>query len=379
MPFARPALSDLISQEQADLAAGLPGTDPLLPVSNLRVLAMLFGEVLHAAYGYLDWISKQAVPFTAVDEAFEGWAAFKGETRKPATKAVDHGTWIGTPGKLIPAGTSITRGDGVEYVTQADATVGGGGSVTAPLQAVVAGATGTLEAGMGLVISNAIAGINSAGLAVGDGTPGVDVEAFESFRTRVLAIYADPPQGGGQADYVKWALEVPGVTRAWCAPNGHGIGTVIVYTMFDIAEAGSGGFPQGAGGVAADEIRDTPATQDLLTVADYVFARQPVTALVYAMAPQANTVNFTINLPGASIAVKAAVAAAIASTFVVFGAPGGTVNLSDIEVALGKLSGTEGFVVTAESCDHGAIAPANGNITSNAGYLPVLGAITWTP
>jgi uncharacterized phage protein gp47/JayE len=379
MPFSRPTLPDLIAQEQSDLAAALPGADPLLPVSNLGILAAIFGETLHAMYGYLDYVAKQSVPFTSVDEAFEGWAALKGVTRKAATAATDHGTWTGTTGLTIPAGTAIVRGDGVAYVTTADATVGGAGTgtVTAPIRAVDPGSAGSLSAGMSLLISNAIAGIASAGVAVGDGTPGTDVEAFEAFRTRVLAIYASPPQGGAASDYVEWALQVPGVTRAWSVPNGLGDGTVVVYTMFDVAEAGHGGFPQGVGGVAAAETRAAAATQDLLTVANYIFDLQPVTALVYALAPQANTVTFTINLPGAGASVKAAIAAAIANVFLVTGAPGGTVNLSEIEAAIAVLPGTAGFVITAEACTHGSLVPGNGNIVSNAGYLPVLGAITW--
>jgi hypothetical protein len=34
-------------------------------------------------------------------------------------------------------------------------------------------------------------------------------------------------------------------------------------------------------------------------------------------------------------------------------------------------------VITAEACTTGSISPTNGNITSNAGYLPVRGVMTW--
>jgi uncharacterized phage protein gp47/JayE len=51
---------------------------------------------------------------------------------------------------------------------------------------------------------------------------------------------------------------VPGVTRAWCAPNGFGSGTVVVYTMWDSAEAAHNGFPQGTDGVSQNE-RDREA------------------------------------------------------------------------------------------------------------------------
>ena len=38
---------------------------------------------------------------------------------------------------------------------------------------------------------------------------------------------------GDNDDYVAWATEVPGVTRAWCSPNGMGAGTVVVRFVRD--------------------------------------------------------------------------------------------------------------------------------------------------
>lgn len=379
MPFARPTLSDQRAQAAADLAAALPGADPLLPASNLGVLADISAEGVNALYGYLDWISRQAVPFTAVDEAFEGWAAFKGVTRKAATFATDTATWPGTLGAVLPAGTPVTRGDGWAYVTTADATVGVGLTVTAPIVAVTAGEAGTLQAGSALLLGVAVSGISSTGAAVGTGLPGVDVESFDAFRTRVLQIYANPPQGGSKSDYVEWAEQVAGVTRAWCYPNLRGAGTVVVYAMMDVAEAIHGGFPQGTGGCATLETRDTHATQDLLAIANWIYDLQPVTALVYVLAPSPNTVAFTILLPGASTALKQAISDQIDAVLSAYGSPGGVVNKSRIDSAISALGAdTDGFLITAESCDHGSISPTNGNITSSAGYIPRRGVLTWS-
>ncbi|MFC7611718.1 baseplate J/gp47 family protein [Teichococcus aestuarii] len=101
----------------------------------------------------------------------------------------------------------------------------------------------------------------------------------------MLDRFRAPPQGGAVADYETWARAVPGVTRAWIAPNGMGAGTVVVYAMLDDAQAGAGGFPQGADGVAAAETRATPATGDQLTIADALYPLRPATALVYVVAP----------------------------------------------------------------------------------------------
>lgn len=378
MPFARPTKSDLVIQAQADLAGQLPGTDPLLRFANLRILAVLLGEGFNAEYGYLDWIAKQAVPFTAEGEAFQGWAGLKNQRQKAATQATGSGAWAGgVPDTLLPAETEVVRGDGWTYLTTADATVAMDGTLTAPLLAVTAGAAGTLSTGSPLIISQAVAGIPSAGVATA-GAPGADLEDFDVFKTRVLQVFANPPQGGSRSDYVEWALQVPGVTRAWVVPVGMGAGTVVVYVMLDVSEAIHGGFPQGTGGVAAGEPRDTAATGDLLAVANYILPLQPVTPIVYLLAPQANTVTFTIKLPGASAALKTQIGLAIDATFLTYGAPAGVIDISDIEAAIAVLPGSRGFVITAVACDHGSVSPADGNITSNAGYLPVRGALTWT-
>jgi uncharacterized phage protein gp47/JayE len=378
MPFARPTRTELIELAKADVAAAVDSPNPLLSVSNLGILATLLGEGFAAEYAYLDWISKQATPFRCDEDAFEAWAALKNQTRKPASAATGTATWPGTPGALLPAGTGLAW-NGQAYTTVADATVGGGGTVTAAFTADVPGAAGNMPAGAAVLIASAVAGITSVGV----GTPvtaGADVEGFEAFRTRVLAVYAAPPQGGSKADYQEWALEVPGVTRAWCSPHELGPGTVVIRFMMDVAEQAFGGFPQGAGGVATDETRDVAAAGDPLLVVDHIFPLQPVTALVYAVIPLQNTVTFTVNLPGASADLKAQISDAIDAAFLTFGAPGGVVANSEVEAAIRALPGTAGFVITAEACTHGAVAPgAAGNITSDAGYLPVRGAITWAP
>ncbi|MES2034884.1 MAG: baseplate J/gp47 family protein [Pseudomonadota bacterium] len=379
MPFARPTAAELQAQALSDIAAQLPGTDPLLPRSNLNILGRLLGEGFNAEYGYLDYIAQQGTPFTATGEALEGWAALKGVIRKAPSAATGGATsGASTVGTDVPAGTQLVRGDGVTYETIADVAVGGGGTATVQLVCLTPGVDGSLQSGQALALVVAIPNV-SPNWTASAGVSGADVETDASLRTRMLEVYANPPQGGAKADYVDWSLEVPGVTRAWCVPNGRGAGTVVVYTMFDVSEAIHGGFPQGTGGVAAGEARDTAATQDLLAVADHIFPLQPVTPIVYSWAPQQNTVTFTINgLSTASTGVKNQVRLAIDLVFLAFGDPlGGTVDMSDIEAAIAGIPGTEGFVVTAVACNHGSIAPTNGNVTSTAGYLPVRGTVTF--
>src|SRR5260363_178601 len=69
----------------------------------------------HLHYGYLDWIARQGVPFTAEDEYLEGWAALKGVYRKPAQAAAGRVTFTGAPGAVIPKGAPLVRSDGMTF------------------------------------------------------------------------------------------------------------------------------------------------------------------------------------------------------------------------------------------------------------------------
>jgi uncharacterized phage protein gp47/JayE len=202
----------------------------------------------------------------------------------------------------------------------------------------------------------------------------------------MLAAYQNTPQGGDLEDYVGWALAVPGVTRAWCAPNGFGAGTVVIYTMLDTAQASHGGFPQGTNGVSQYDKgpggapRGTIATGDQLVVADAIVNEQPVTALVYSCAPVANNLTFTLSgILGASTATRAAISAAIADVLFRNGDPrAGTINRSDVESAIASVSGTSGFVIALVQGVVGVTTTTYpGNITSGFGQLPVLAGVNY--
>ncbi|PLP96977.1 baseplate J/gp47 family protein [Cupriavidus pauculus] len=367
MPYARPTLSELRANVAADQASELEGSDPLLRFANLRILGVGQAGLTHLQYGYLDWIARQSVPYTAEDEYLEAWGALKGVYRKDATSADGFATFGGTAGE-IPAGWGLVRSDGVKYTVSASASIGGGGSVQVEAMANDTGAAANCALGTQFSLASPIPGIQSNGSASSPFTGGADVEENDAYRARVLEAYQESPAGGNEADYIRWAKGVAGVTRAWVARNGFGAGTVVVYVMLDLANAESGGFPIGTDGVATAETRSAvKATGDQLRVANALYSLQPVTALMYAVAPIRDNINFTITgYSGASAATKKSISDAISDVFFRNGAPGGTVNLSDIESAIWAVPGTAGFVITLPT----------GNITSATGHLPVLGTVT---
>lgn len=368
MPFSRPTLTALQNQAIQDVTtSGVPGLTGLLRNAVLRVLAWCQAGLVYSLYGYLDWIARQSVPFTATDEFLTAWAGLIGIYAKDATPAIGQAQFSGNFGVPLPVNTVMTRQDGIEFVSTADGVVDSTLAVTVPVTAVTPGADGNGGAGMGIGLASPIGGINSGGMVLGNMTGGADQESQDQFRTRMLLKYRDPPQGGASGDYINWALEVPGCTRAWVKPQGYGPGSVVVYPMFDDAEAEFGGFPQGTNGCAQEETRGPTATGDQLAVAEHMWPVQPVTALVYIAAPVPASVDVTLlGLDPNTPEMQADIVAALTDMFLVVGEVGGTVYPSDLYEAILATPGVNHFAMTSPALPF--VAPQ--------GALPVMGNLT---
>ncbi|WP_168793607.1 baseplate J/gp47 family protein [Paraburkholderia aromaticivorans] len=384
MPYSRPTLTALRTQIWSDITGAAGLVVSLLQKAVLKIVGSALAALVFGLYGYLDWIAKQAVPFTSTDEFLAGWGALKNTYLLAATQTVLTVQFTGANATRLPGATGVNRGDGFAYTTNSDADVSGT-TVTVNITAVTAGSAGNCDVGTAVVLASAVPGIQSTGTVTAVVTSGADVETQDDFRDRVMLAFQKPVQGGDQDDYVEWARDVAGVTRAWCSPNGFGPGTVVVYFMMDAAEAAHAGFPQGTNGVSQYDQgpggapRDTPATGDQLTVANAIITEQPVTALVYLCAPVQNQIGFTIGgLSGASSATQAAIEAALSDLMIREGAPAGEIDLSDVNSAIGSVPGSAGYLINAITSTVGGVTttyPANTNITNGTGQLPVLGAV----
>lgn len=387
MPYPIPTLTGLIADAQQDIASadikdeagntidGFLSTGIVPIVAGVTLPGFAYGH-----YGYQAEIARQAVPWTSTGEFWAGWAALKGVSRIAATFATGTVTFPGTGTTPLPVGSPIARSDNVKYITTADAAVSAG-FVTAPIIAITAGAAANFVADTTFFMTVPISGIVPTSSASAQVIAGVDQETFDAFKSRGLAIYAAPPQGGDAQDYVEWATSVAGVTRAWVVPLILGAGTVGVYFMMDLAEAAHGGFPQGTGGVATNEPRDIKATGDPLTVANSLFPKQPVDALVYVLVPIALPIAFTIdnlrenNTPE----MRAAITAALEDMFLRESSVAGTMDpetrspLNEIQpnawyAAISAIEGLKVFSVSVPS------APIARGAT---GQLAVLGTVTF--
>lgn len=350
MPFQRPTLADIINRTFADLVGRLNLQGALLRRSVVGVLARVLAGASHLLHGHLDYIARESMPDTAVDN-LPRWSNIWGVTLKDAEFASGPVTFPGTvDGTPIPAGTAIKRSaDGVQYTTQADATVIGG-TVTVTVKADDAGELGNADVGTQLTIVFPIENINSTGAVASGGiVNGSDVEKPPSQRARMLARIKQPPHGGADFDYVAWALEVPGVTRAWVYPLHLGAGTVGVTFVRD------------------DDTSMIPDPAEVAAVQDYIDAHRPVTADATVFAPIADTLNFSIEATPSTAAIKAAIEAELRDFLAREAEPGGTLFLSRINEAISIASGEFDHTLTLPSAD----------VVYATGHIATFGAITW--
>lgn len=369
MPYARPTLTQLRQQALQDiLDGGIPGVSAVLRFSVLYVLSMTLAGLAWLHYGYLDWIAKQAVPWTATDEWLAAWGALKGVTRKAATAAASESvTFTASGSSIIPAGTSIVLTGGLTAQTTADSVTTNGQTV-APATCLTTGAAGNVTAGTTVTLSSPVPGIQTTGIVSQPFTGGADIEAEDDYRTRVLEAYQDSERIGTEADYKQWALAVSGVTRAWVVRNGFGTGTVVIYIMLDAANAAQGGLPQGSNGCATDEARYTTATGDQLRVANALWQEQPVTPLVLIMSPVLQPTDFVISDLGSNNTAsnKALIIAALQDMFMRVSGPGVTIAPNQWQEAIAAI-GLSAYNIASPS------API---VAANISSMPSLGTVT---
>jgi len=354
MPFSRPSLEDLIERVITDIASRLPGVNQgLLRKSLAGILARAEAGAVHSLYGYLDFIALQAIPDTSTDEYLERWVSiFLTVPRKAATFAAGTNAVAvtGLVGTVFQVGTVFVRSDGQQYTVNAEVTLTGTSGVLS-VDAVTAGTAGNTAPGVALTLLQPVLGADSAAVVTGAGIiGGTDQETDASLKARLLRRIQQPPQGGSEADYETWALEVPGVTRAWVYPMQLGPGTVTVLIAND--NGGTAPIPD-AGIVAAAQA--------------YINERKPVTAIVTVAAPTTLAVPMTIQLKPNTLATRAAVTAELADLFLREAQPGGTILISKLREAVSVATGV----------DDSRIDVPTANVVASVGAIPVLGTITF--
>ncbi|MEK6788515.1 MAG: baseplate J/gp47 family protein [Pseudomonadota bacterium] len=347
--FARKTLPQLIAQVKSDINARFQADD-VLRRSDAEVYGRALAASVHSLYGFIDYLARNLLPDLADEEWLTRHASIRQCPRKAAQAASGYARFDGAAdGISISAGALFQGPDGQEYLATADA-VAGAGLLRVPVVCQEAGTVGNLDDGVELQLVNPVSGLSS--LAVADTLgAGADLESLEDWRARVLATYAEPPQGGTDADYKRWALEVPGVDRAWVLPALAGAGTVTVAIA------------------TSDLVDPTPSTPLLSAVFTAIDAARPVAGKgLFVVSPSLVPFSPSIRLSPDSADLRTAVAVSLREFFYREGELGGmTLSLSRV---------SEAISLTPGEFSHQLVAPTTDPIYA-ALELPVLGIITW--
>ncbi len=357
--FQRPTLIELIDRVTDDVSSRMTGdTGAVLRHSALGIIARAQAGAAHLLHGHLDWIANQVIIDTAEAEWLERWASIWKVTRKPAAFAGGSVTFTGTDGKQIPAGSVVVRSDGVEFTTDADGTISGG-TVAVAITASVADTdeiSGNTSAATVLTLQTPIVGVNSS-VTVGAGgiVNGAAQESDDDLRARLLFRIQNPPRGGHLNDYIAWALEVAGVTRAWSYAHYTAVGKVGVTFVLD------------------NEVDIIPDQAKLDEVEAWIDTKRPATVKgLVVFAPTETSIDMTITLTPNTAAVQAAVEAEISDFFSRWDEPGAAILMSQLNEAISLATGE-----TDHTIDSTTPAAASNKITLAANALPKLGTITW--
>ena len=350
MTFAIPELQELIDQTEAEVAARLLN-GPLPPRSVLKVLSRAMAGLSKSAHGHLEFIARQVLPDLAEGEYLERHASLRGVARRSATFAAGTVTIEGSDGSSVPSGARLQRADGQVYETLNSVTLTPAGVETASVQSILPGLAGNAGGGTRLTLQTAFPGIASVAVASSDIDGGTDQETDEVLRGRVLRAWRERPQAGTESDYVTWALEAVGITRAWAMGNSPQLGSV---TVFVVADANT------------PTIAPTPA--QLSEVEGLISERRPITARALVAVPALEPLDLTLHIEPDTSALRAAVTAAIHDRISIDAVPGGAVRLSRLREAISTTPG-ETF--------HELTLPATDPVAA-AGTLLAPGAITWS-
>jgi uncharacterized phage protein gp47/JayE len=344
MPYETPTLPVLVSRAQADLAGDA------LRRSDAQVLARAHAGVAYGLYGYLNWLADQILPDSADEETLVRMAALRlNEPRKPAQAASGPASFMAAAGGVLDVDTVLQAADGRTYKVTTGVTPVAGLNTTT-LEAVDAGTLGNAEAGLVLTLVQPVAGVASTFTVLAPGLAGgVAQESVEALRARVVRSYRVIAQGGSADDYETWALEVPGVTRAWCRRNYLGPGTVGLFVMRD------------------KDVVPVPNPAQLAEVKAYIEAPRPVTAELYVLAPVLLPVLYSIRAVPDTSGVRASIETQLRDLHQREAGLGETLLITHVREAVSGSSGETDHQLTAPVAD---VVPA-------PNQLLTFGGITW--
>lgn len=327
MAFSSPALETILAgilrdirnlQTEADI-----GVD-----SDNYVRSAAVSAAIEGLYQKLAWVYRQIFPDTADEDELVHTAAIRGVLRKDPVAATATVSLKGVVGVELLTGAAMTHVvTGELFTAQSSATIGTDGTATVIVKAQTVGSQLNHQTG-DLVLVSPPLGMDITATFAGPSTGGEDKETIESLLARYLDIIQQPPAGGADYDYERWAKEVDGVTDVLVLPKRRGGGTVDVVIM-------------ASGGV--------PSAEVIANCLEHILNVCSVIADIWVYAPTIRVVNSTalVELASGFLLEDVQVAAQKAYEGLI-GAlrPRETLRRSQIEAMLSNLAGVTDRSVT---------------------------------
>jgi len=294
MSLDRPTLSEIIARVESDISSAV-GITTFLSRTFWRGIAKAIAGVAHLIYGFLVYLSKQLFADQSEKEYLLRQAGVYNFQKTPATYTELNVTFTGVDGKIIPIDTELQSSTGLIYTVKASVTIVAGIAV-AILKAENSGVSYNLGDGSELTFISPITDIDQTTSVDSTNVQAADIETDAAFRARFLEYLRDPPAGGKATDYIAWAKEISGVTRAWVYPLWLGTGTVGNTFVLD-----------------NDPVSIIPGGAKITEVDDNIKEQAPVTAVpgITTFAPNEHTLDMTIKLSPNTATVQAEVTAEI--------------------------------------------------------------------
>lgn len=179
--------------------------------SDAYMWADTFAFQAEGLEGRAGQLAREIFPQTASTAFLERHAAVIGMQRLPATRAQLTASITGTGS--YTTSDRLVSASGVQYAPTVGGSIAGSGLLV--VEALTAGAAGTLAADSALTWSPAPSGIDSAATVGEVESAGSDMESDADLAQRILAWWRDRPGGGNKADWVEWGSEGTGVAVAF--------------------------------------------------------------------------------------------------------------------------------------------------------------------
>src|SRR3990167_3410499 len=257
--FELPTFAAIVTRCHTDWDTRL-GEDSRIPRSWQWGLVYVTAGVSYAVHQVAGFVARQGIVDRATAEGVLRWGTLLARGPLAGTKATGTMGFTGTVGAVIPAGTLLQRqSDRVQFTTDTEATIGGGGSVQEGVTAVLRGADGNDPGGTGIYdLVTPIVGIDSTAAPTTALAGGGDAETTADHTDRLLDRMRNVPHAGAAHDYRAWAKEaLETVDAVWVqkgvVDDGPPLGTGVPLTIrFTLEGTGAVVIPSGGNVSAVD-------------------------------------------------------------------------------------------------------------------------------